>query len=110
MNYRHAFHAGNFADVFKHVVLVRLLKALQNKDKGFAYIETHAGAGRYDLRATESQKTGESRDGVGRLWGAPPNEIDDYVAAVREEEAVNPSVSQCRIWVWIAGNSVRNSK
>ncbi|OGI67082.1 MAG: hypothetical protein A2W18_06695 [Candidatus Muproteobacteria bacterium RBG_16_60_9] len=83
MNYRHAFHAGNFADVFKHVVLVRLLKALQNKDKGFAYIETHAGAGRYDLRATESQKTGESRDGVGRLWGAPPNEIDDYVAAVR---------------------------
>jgi 23S rRNA (adenine2030-N6)-methyltransferase len=83
MNYRHAYHAGNFADVFKHVVLVSLLKALHKKEKGFAYIETHAGAGRYDLKAPEPQKTGEFRDGIGRLWDSPPDDIADYLAAVR---------------------------
>ena len=83
MNYRHVFHAGNFADVFKHVVLVSVLKALQRKTKGFAYIETHAGAGRYDLKAPEPQKTGEYRDGIGRLWDSPPEGIEDYLAAVR---------------------------
>jgi 23S rRNA (adenine2030-N6)-methyltransferase len=83
MNYRHTFHAGNFADVFKHAVLVRLLKALQKKNKGFAYIETHAGPGRYDLKAPEPQKTGEYRDGIGRLWDSQPDGIEDYLAAVR---------------------------
>lgn len=82
MNYRHAFHAGNFADVFKHVVLVRLLKALHRKDKGFAYVETHTGPGRYDLNAPEPQKTGEYRDGISRLWDSPPEGIEDYLAAV----------------------------
>jgi 23S rRNA (adenine2030-N6)-methyltransferase len=84
MNYRHAFHAGNFADVFKHAVLVCLLKALQHKDGGFAYIETHAGAGRYDLRAAAARKSGEFRDGIGRLWDSPPQGLEDYLAAVRE--------------------------
>lgn len=83
MNYRHAFHAGNFADVFKHAILARLLKALQVKDKGFAYIETHAGPGRYDLTAPEPRKTGEYRDGIGRLWDSPLPGLDDYLAAVR---------------------------
>jgi 23S rRNA (adenine2030-N6)-methyltransferase len=83
MNYRHAFHAGNFADVFKHAVLACLLKALQNKDKGFAYIETHAGAGRYDLHAAAARKTGEYRDGIGRLWDSRAEGLDDYLAAVR---------------------------
>lgn len=84
MNYRHLFHAGNFADVFKHLVIARLLKALQRKDKGFAYIETHAGAGRYDLRAPGVQKTQEYRDGIGRLWdSSPPHDIADYLDAVR---------------------------
>ena len=83
MNYGHIFHAGNFADVFKHVVLVHVLKALRRKDTGFCYIETHAGRGRYDLRAPESEKTGEHRDGIGRLWVKPQDQFDDYLAAVR---------------------------
>lgn len=84
MNYRHAFHAGNFADVFKHAVLVCLLKALQKKDKGFAYIETHAGAGRYDLRAAAARTGGEFQDGIGRLWDSPSEGLEDYLAVVRE--------------------------
>ncbi len=89
MNYRHAYHAGNFADVLKHAVLVRLLRSLQKKDKGFVFVDTHAGRGRYDLdRAAE----GESRarqpewpDGIGRLWdrGDAPPEVRDYLEVVR---------------------------
>jgi 23S rRNA (adenine2030-N6)-methyltransferase len=56
VKYRHAFHAGNFADVHKHVVLVGLLEALQRKDKGFLYVDTHAGEGLYDLRSHEARK------------------------------------------------------
>lgn len=85
MNYRHAFRAGNFADVFKHLVLVALLEGLKRKEKGFAYFETHAGAGRYDLRDPAVQKTGEYRDGIGRLWRAPAVDplVAAYLAAVR---------------------------
>jgi 23S rRNA (adenine2030-N6)-methyltransferase len=84
MNYRHQFHAGNFADVFKHVVLVRLLEALKRKEKGFAYLETHAGAGRYDLRATPSQTTAEYRDGIARLWNrALDADLEPYLLGVR---------------------------
>jgi 23S rRNA (adenine2030-N6)-methyltransferase len=84
MNYRHQFHAGNFADVFKHTILVRLFQALRQKEGGFAYIDTHAGAGRYDLHAAESRKTGEYRDGVERLWvGGTDVEFEEYLRAVR---------------------------
>jgi len=85
LNYRHAFHAGNFADVFKHLVLVALLEALKRKEKGFAYFETHAGAGRYDLRDPAVQKTAEYRDGIGRLWRAASADplTTAYLAAVR---------------------------
>lgn len=89
MNYRHLFHAGNFADVFKHVVLTLLLKSLHAKDTPFRYFETHAGGGRYDLQSVPAQKTGEWRDGIARLW-AEANafpELADYLAAVR---AANP--------------------
>lgn len=91
MNYRHSFHAGNFADVFKHVILVQLLLALQRKDAAFAYLETHAGAARYDLQAPDAQKTGEYRDGIARLWGdtAVEEGIAQYVAAVRAVNAGN---------------------
>lgn len=72
MNYRHHFHAGNFADVMKHALLVQLVRALQRKEKGFLYLDTHAGRGRYDL---ERAATGESLarrpewpDGIGRVW------------------------------------------
>ncbi|WP_018408607.1 23S rRNA (adenine(2030)-N(6))-methyltransferase RlmJ [Methylocystis rosea] len=67
MNYRHGFHAGNFADVFKHALLVRLLAYLRRKETPFRVIETHAGEGAYDLSAEEAQRTLEWRGGVGRL-------------------------------------------
>ena len=69
MHYRHSYHAGNFADVFKHVVLCGLLAALSRKDKPWCYLETHAGAGAYDLAGEGASRTGEWRDGIGRLVG-----------------------------------------
>ena len=68
MNYQHAFHAGNFADVHKHVVLTRILIHLRQKPAAFRVIDSHAGAGRYDLLADEASRSGEWRDGVARLW------------------------------------------
>jgi 23S rRNA (adenine2030-N6)-methyltransferase len=75
MNYRHAYHAGNFADVLKHMVLVALVDALEQKASPFCYIDTHAGRGRYDLRGAEARKTAEADEGVGVLKtasGLPP--------------------------------------
>ena len=72
MNYRHAFHAGNFADVFKHAILARILVYLARKDAPFRFIDTHAGAGRYDLAGAEAQRSPEWRDGVARLVKASP--------------------------------------
>src|SRR5437588_10832690 len=70
MNYRHAFHAGGFADVIKHIVLVRILLYLQEKPAAFRVIDTHAGAGLYDLTSGEATRSGEWRDGAGRLLKA----------------------------------------
>ncbi|MES0084186.1 23S rRNA (adenine(2030)-N(6))-methyltransferase RlmJ, partial [Mesorhizobium sp. M0026] len=72
MNYRHAYHAGNFADVVKHAVLSRLIEYLKQKDKAFRVIDTHAGIGRYDLSSTEAQKTGEWQGGIRRRAPAAP--------------------------------------
>ena len=73
MNYRHSYHAGNFADVFKHAVLAQIITYLKRKDPAFRVIDTHAGIGVYDLSSTEAQKTGEWRDGVGRVMAATPS-------------------------------------
>lgn len=70
MNYRHAFHAGNFADVIKHIVLTRILTYLHQKQSAFRVIDTHAGAGRYDLTGDEAQRSGEWRFGVARILQA----------------------------------------
>ena len=67
MNYRHAYHAGSHTDVFKHAVLVMLLEHLRAKPKPFTVLDTHAGAGRYNLTAVEAGKTGEAADGIGRV-------------------------------------------
>ena len=67
MNYRHAYHAGNFADVHKHVALVAILLSLRRKESPFAVIDTHAGGGLYDLSAEEAQRTGEARGGIASL-------------------------------------------
>lgn len=72
MNYRHAFHAGNFADVFKHVLLARILVYMMRKDAPLRFIDTHAGVGRYDLASKEAQRSGEWRHGVARLRDARP--------------------------------------
>ena len=70
MNYRHAFHAGNFADVFKHALLARIIAYLKQKPQPFRYLDTHAGVGVYDLEGDDARRTGEWRNGVGRIEGA----------------------------------------
>ena len=69
MNYRHIFHAGNFADVFKHAVLARIIVHMQKKDAAFRFIDIHAGRGAYDLSSTQAMKTGEWQGGIGRIIG-----------------------------------------
>jgi 23S rRNA (adenine2030-N6)-methyltransferase len=85
MNYRHAFHAGNFADVFKHAILLGLMDALKAKPTPFCYIDTHAGAGAYDLRGVEPNKTGEFVEGVQRLLVAEalPSSLRPYFDLLR---------------------------
>jgi 23S rRNA (adenine2030-N6)-methyltransferase len=70
MNYQHAFHAGNFADVHKHVVLTRILLYLRQKQAAFRVVETHAGGGRYDLLGEQAERSGEWRNGIARLFDA----------------------------------------
>lgn len=89
MNYRHIYHAGNFADVLKHAVLARLVRYLQNKDKAFRVLDTHAGIGLYDLSSEEAQKTGEWQTGIGKLMqaelAAPVADLlEPYLSVVRE--------------------------
>ncbi len=69
MNYRHTFHAGNFADVVKHAVLTRIVEYLKRKDKAFRVIDTHAGSGMYDLTGTDAGRTGEWEGGIGKVFG-----------------------------------------
>jgi len=92
LNYRHAFHAGNFADVFKHVLLARVLLHLREKDAAFRVVDTHAGAGRYDLSGGGAERTGEWREGIGRLLAHPPDGeagvlLDPYLSLVRAGNA-----------------------
>jgi len=76
MNYRHGFHAGNFADVFKHAMLARILVYMTRKDAPLRYVDTHAGAGRYDLAGDAAKRSPEWRDGVARIVKArPPVEV-----------------------------------
>jgi 23S rRNA (adenine2030-N6)-methyltransferase len=81
MNYRHKYHAGNAADVFKHIVLVSLLQALCKKDKPFCYLETHGGMPGYAL----SDPRGEFQDGIARLWGQKKTNglIRDYLQIIQ---------------------------
>jgi 23S rRNA (adenine2030-N6)-methyltransferase len=84
MNYRHAFHAGNFADVMKHALLVRILVYLQRKETPLRVIDTHAGIGLYDLAADEAERTGEWVDGIGRLGDAFPPDVEEVLAPYRK--------------------------
>jgi 23S rRNA (adenine2030-N6)-methyltransferase len=101
MNYRHAYHAGNFADVVKHAILALVITYLKRKETPFRVIDTHAGAGAYDLSAEAAERTGEWRNGIGRLIGpgaepvpAPHAEtLKPYLDVVR---AMNPPGSLLR--------------
>ena len=89
MNYRHVYHAGNFADVVKHAVLTLLILYLQRKDKGFLVLDTHAGRGLYQLDDPMAVKTREARDGIARVLATPnpPKHLAPYlrvVNAIRE--------------------------
>lgn len=85
LNYRHIFHAGNFGDVFKHALLVPLIRALQRKEKGFLFLDAHAGVGAYDLFAAPPGRTLEFASGIGRLWTRAdlPPALAEYVELVR---------------------------
>lgn len=81
MNYRHAYHAGNFADVVKHATLAAVIELMQRKEAPLRFIDTHAGVGVYDLRSEAAEKTGEWRTGIGRLVGAElPHEVAQLMA------------------------------
>ena len=89
--YRHLFHAGNFADVFKHSLLTRLVLAFEKKDTPFFVLDTHAGIGRYDLTHEWALKNAEFRDGIAMIWGRKdiPDEFIPYFDAIRGENSVN---------------------
>ena len=87
MNYRHAFHAGNFADVVKHAIFCRVLMHLREKLAAFRVIDTHAGAGGYNLAGPEASKTQEWQDGIGRLLPADLSPPEDPAALFEPEFA-----------------------
>ncbi len=84
MNYRHSYHAGNHADVFKHAILLRMSHLMQRKEAPYCYLDSHAGTALYDLHAEASEKTGEYLDGIARLWTRSdlPPLLAEYVKTV----------------------------
>lgn len=108
LSYRHAFHAGNHADVLKHLVLTQMLSHLNHKDKPWWYVDSHAGAGIYDLAGDYARKKAEYEDGIARLWNRTdlPAPVADYVEQVR---ALNPD-GRLRLYPgspWIARQFMR---
>lgn len=89
LSYRHSFHAGNHADVVKHTVQSLIIESLTEKEKAFLYLDTHSGAGRYQLTSAESEKTGEYLEGIARIWAASerPEILVPYLEIV---EKLNP--------------------
>ncbi|MFC0117578.1 23S rRNA (adenine(2030)-N(6))-methyltransferase RlmJ [Pseudoalteromonas xiamenensis] len=86
LSYRHSFHAGNPADVIKHLVLAQVLDYMNRKDKAYDYIDTHSGAGFFELASSDAQKTLEFEQGIGKLWHAPLSHpaLVDYVELVKQ--------------------------
>ncbi len=95
MNYRHAYHAGNHADVLKHVILLALLDGLKRKDSAFFVLDSHAGRGQYLLTGEQAGKTGEARDGVLKLVGQSglPGPIQAYLRAVAADNPVGSLIT-----------------
>ncbi|MDD5366548.1 MAG: 23S rRNA (adenine(2030)-N(6))-methyltransferase RlmJ [Gallionellaceae bacterium] len=108
LSYRHAFHAGNHADVLKHCVLVAMLRHMNRKDKPWWYVDSHAGAGIYDLDAAFARKNAEYDSGIARLWSRTdlPEMVADYLALVRD---LNPD-GRLRLYPgspWLASRIMR---
>src|SRR5689334_16852546 len=96
MNYRHAYHAGNFADVFKHVILLALTQSFLRKESAFCYLDTHAGIGVYDLQSPTTQKSKEYVDGISKIMAAenPPELVKKYIEYVLRENPPCPPFSK----------------
>jgi len=100
MNYRHRYHAGNFADVMKHALLVRLIRALQRKERGFLFVDTHAGRGGYDLASTARGNSQARRpewpDGIGRLTSSAnvPDPLLEYLRLVQEYDRLKGNLAE----------------
>lgn len=113
LSYRHAFHAGNHADVLKHSLLIRLSRYLGHKDTPYWIIDTHAGAGLYALDAGYATRLNEYRDGIGRLWARAdlPEMLADYVDLVRScNPGANSSLDTLRVYPgspWLALQTLR---
>jgi 23S rRNA (adenine2030-N6)-methyltransferase len=112
LSYRHAFHAGNHADVLKHCAFVHLLRHLAQKDKAFWCIDTHAGAAWYDLRGEYARRSGESESGIGRLWGRAdlPAALEPYLEQVRACNAARGAAGALQCYPgspWVAERLLR---
>lgn len=110
MNYRHAYHAGNHADVCKHVVLARVIELLKKKDKPFRIVDAHAGAGVYALDGVEAGKTGEWEGGIGRMAEPFGTDVEVLLAPYRRViAALNPvgAVTRYPGSPWIAAALMR---
>lgn len=90
LSYRHSFHAGNHADVLKHTVLSLIIDSLNEKEKPYLYLDTHAGAGRYQLSGEHAERTGEYLEGIARIWEQDdlPEELESYISCIK---ALNPN-------------------
>lgn len=112
LSYRHAFHAGNPADVLKHLVWIQVLDYMTRKDKPFMVVDTHAGAGMYLLDSNMAKKTGEWETGIGRLWSLPIEALPEAVARYREVIADANSGSALMQYPgspWISGHCTRHA-
>jgi 23S rRNA (adenine2030-N6)-methyltransferase len=89
LSYQHSYHAGNPADLQKHIILAELLRLLTIKPRGISYLETHAGRGLYDLSAPEARKTGEAAEGIGKVTLPPRSQLGTVVEKVRGEHGVS---------------------
>lgn len=96
MNYRHSYHAGNHADVLKHAILLRMLQLLQRKEAPLCYLDSHAGTALYDLSGEQAGKTGEYRDGIGRLWSR--EDLPALLAGYRDAVARHNPDGQLRLY------------
>ena len=99
LSYRHAFHAGNFADVLKHSVLSLILDYMTRKEKGFCYIDSHSGAGMYQLADEYAQKTGEYKDGIAKIMNDEdaPESLEPYLSLINSLN-LNPSDDELEVY------------